>query len=792
MKLFKYLLFLLFIPTFSNAQLPFYGDGLIYRLNSNVISNFDPNQPLSATNPINNTASLALNVSISGLAVGENMFANDGSYTFYACNTQSNTYYYYDGGNDTWVNTGHSYGNGSAVNPGMGGGIIYNLVGFSGEIWRYDFTGPATLLTTITDFNGGGPYDLVVDCLGNFYILKLSVSGSGQWLRKYDPTGALDHQWSLVGAANSSAGGGFAIIGDTVYWHSGSLVTAIMDANTVQVISDVTFQSSEDYANIPLGAGPLSGFHDTIFVCEPGNIEVMPTSIENLTWQVSNSNAVVSVNNDQSLSIDFTGSFKLYLEGFSACAQGNNIQDTLEVFLVEHQVTLADTLKVNGCGEYIADINSVINTSPTFIDRDILWSTAHGTITSGQGSNQPVVQMSESGYVYLTITTGPDHGNCTYEDSIYVLVTDYSINPNFDYEVIPQCNSAILKLTNNSVLSNPNTNHNFIWNFGDGTTSTQIPTVEHEYFETGFYTINLNISNQFCEKTNAQVVYITFPRTDTVNYTELVCADNMPFDFFGDIYEDYGMYTSILTNSEGCDSVVHLRLIEADTYDIYFTESICPGTEYRFGNKVLSESGIYSEQFVSRYGCDSLVTLELNVNDFELKLDAYPNPSYVGELVTFQLTANQDFTIDAWKPEWYFPYVNRTQQKVTFGEEGNYTIQVEGTSDIGCKAEVSKTIQVLPIDPTVLLPNAFSPNGDGLNDFFSPGILMERGYVVEDFSVYNRMGQLVFNAGGSINKGWDGTYLGEDCDLGVYVYVIKVRFINGMIQSFKGDVTLIR
>lgn len=786
---------LLSIYTISSwAQLPYYGDGMIYRIESNVISNYNPNLPASPTNPVNNTASLAFTFTPSGLAVGENMFSNDGTYTFYVANSQTNTYFYYDLTTNSWVNTGHSYGASSAVNPGMGGGIMYSLVGGSGQIWKYDFTGPATLLTTITDFNGGGPYDVVADCVGNFYLLKTSVSGSGQWMRQYDPNGNLLHEWSLVGANSATAGGGFAIVADTVYWHNGgNLTTALLNANTVDVINIQSFPQSSDYANIPIGAGPVVGFSDSLFVCQAGSINVVPSSTDNLSWTVSNNNASVTQNSDLNLTVDFIGSFSLYLDAFSACSQDNTIKDTLEVFLIEHQVSLADTIEINGCGTYSTMISSGITTLPSFIDKDLVWTTSHGVVTSGQGSNQIEVQMYESGYVYLSINTAPHHGGCIYKDSIYVLVTDYSIDTDFEYEVIQECNYATLQLNSSvSTLHFPSITHNYLWDFGNGLTSSQYPYVDNDYYESGYYYVSLNIENQYCNKSETKIIYINFPTSDTSTYTELVCAADMPFSFYGHVYEDYGTYESVLKNVDNCDSVVNLRLFEADTYNITIEESICPGTEFIFGGNILTQPGIYTEEFISKYGCDSVVTLYLNVNDFTLKLDSYPNPSYEGELVTFQLTGNQYFDVDSWTPIQYFPYQNRTLQKVIFENEGVYTIEVNGTSDIGCESSVSKTIQVLPIDPSVLLPSAFTPNGDGLNDFFSPKFLIERGYVLEEFSIYNRFGQRIFEGSGSTNIEWDGSYMGEPCEMGVYIYVIKVTFSNGVTKQFKGDISLIR
>lgn len=93
----------------------------------------------------------------------------------------------------------------------------------------------------------------------------------------------------------------------------------------------------------------------------------------------------------------------------------------------------------------------------------------------------------------------------------------------------------------------------------------------------------------------------------------------------------------------------------------------------------------------------------------------------------------------------------------------------------------------------VWMPTAFSPNGDGLNDYFHMlGDVKNVGFF--RMSVYNRWGQMVFSAD-DVRSGWDGRLKGKDAELGTYYYVIKLVY-NGMdgvkSQMWKGDVTLIR
>lgn len=109
--------------------------------------------------------------------------------------------------------------------------------------------------------------------------------------------------------------------------------------------------------------------------------------------------------------------------------------------------------------------------------------------------------------------------------------------------------------------------------------------------------------------------------------------------------------------------------------------------------------------------------------------------------------------------------------------------------DFGCNACDSVLIEITK-EPVVHIPNAFTPNGDGLNDIFNAWVL---GTLVDvNFSVFNRWGQKVFEST-DISMGWDGTQDGEDSDVGNYVYYFEGTDPDeGAIVRRKGVVTLIK
>ena len=89
----------------------------------------------------------------------------------------------------------------------------------------------------------------------------------------------------------------------------------------------------------------------------------------------------------------------------------------------------------------------------------------------------------------------------------------------------------------------------------------------------------------------------------------------------------------------------------------------------------------------------------------------------------------------------------------------------------------------------LMLPNAFTPNGDGINDVFR----VRYPFAVKAFilSVFNRFGQKVFETT-DISKGWDGTYLGNKQPEGSYVWIVQLTGSNGIKQTSRGVITLIK
>ncbi len=117
------------------------------------------------------------------------------------------------------------------------------------------------------------------------------------------------------------------------------------------------------------------------------------------------------------------------------------------------------------------------------------------------------------------------------------------------------------------------------------------------------------------------------------------------------------------------------------------------------------------------------------------------------------------------------------------------TYMVQGMNEWGCadSAEVTITVDQIVNEN---MPNTFTPNGDGLNDIFKiENIKFDK---LVEFSVFNRWGQMVYHNSSDATKGWDGTFNGQQCDMGVYNYSIILAEPTGKNKYFKGTVSLVR
>ncbi len=212
---------------------------------------------------------------------------------------------------------------------------------------------------------------------------------------------------------------------------------------------------------------------------------------------------------------------------------------------------------------------------------------------------------------------------------------------------------------------------------------------------------------------------------------------------------------------------------------------------------IFSNLGAGSYQIVVQDANACEITEIILVNTpFEIDVELVGNEEIIlGEAAEIQILANIPFdAIDSimWFPPNEFECPDCIEQVIYPIVTSTYSVMVMGEN--GCMAEDDITIFVDRQRP-VYIPNAFSPNGDGQNDFFQ--IFAGKSVSnIKSFLIFDRWGDAVFKAENfqpnDPAHGWDGKHRGEVLKSAVFVYFAEIEFVDGKVELFEGDVILMR
>jgi gliding motility-associated-like protein len=448
--------------------------------------------------------------------------------------------------------------------------------------------------------------------------------------------------------------------------------------------------------------------------------------------------------------------------------------------------------------------------------------------------------VNSPGTFYVTVTTP---NNCTASDTV-VVGLDTSLVADFTAELHLGCVNDTVFLTNNSQGAT-----SYSWLFGDGGYSTFQNPQPYVYFTQGIYTIRLIANNPPCADTTYFTVNTIHPLYSAFNMlnntqppTGVLDSICLGFTFstilvdtpsaswthewnWGDgtpiittptsthQYTTPGTYIlwHIVTDTLGCkDSSSHLLFVDGiPIIDYTASDSIiCVGDKISFydyltpniidfnwdfadGNVLPNihnpthtwdNAGIYNVSLnaFSTFCPDKSFSKIINVND-------YPNLSLGKDTVMCPGVTGSIFLADINNPAATYQWsTGETSNGITVTQPGHYWVKA---SNGECSTTDSIWIQR---DCYINVPNAFTPDGDGLNDYFLPRELLSSGVKTFKMDLYNRWGENIFTTTSIEGRGWDGKYNGVSQPMGVYVYVIDVEFNNNIKKTFKGNVTLIR
>lgn len=316
-------------------------------------------------------------------------------------------------------------------------------------------------------------------------------------------------------------------------------------------------------------------------------------------------------------------------------------------------------------------------------------------------------------------------------------------------------------------------------------------------FEGNTYFNNQVLQDTLFYTTGCDSVYRTinitiYPTTAITAESDTAACGMLVFE--GHTYTANTTVTDTFHTVHGCDSlyrIIHITIHPNTPVLLTIDTAACD--EVLFEGEGYQADTVLTRMYLSQWGCDSLLrTVKIHVEHFELELEAAPPDIVKGESVTLQSSGNASYQATGWYPQQWFPDQQAPSQYIKPDQDETFLVVAE--SALGCVDSASVTVKVDTIVAEVFMPNAFSPNGDGLNDRFMPRFYNQRGYKIALFTVHNRWGQEVFNGSGNNAAGWDGTYhnQGKPADSGTYFYYLKVIFLNGKQKILKGDVILIR
>lgn len=327
------------------------------------------------------------------------------------------------------------------------------------------------------------------------------------------------------------------------------------------------------------------------------------------------------------------------------------------------------------------------------------------------------------------------------------------------------------------------------------------------------------LGNTKCRVISAEKVITVVPKNYIVNDT--ICV-GLSYPFGSLSLTASGTYIDTFTTVHGCDSIVELNLTVAPNDLAGAFTRIPPSCDYIIDGQLRIDSvlrgvapytflldgvplpsgqttpslapGNYLFSIQDAIGCtlDTLLTVPATP---PFTIDLGPDiTGVVGDTFVIVTQSNGTVTDYTWIPDSLFNCITGCSP-ITIQPQQSQSVVLVATSDKDCVATDTLNI-TLSIEREVYFPNAFTPNGDGLNDVFAPVSQYPQAQEVALLLIYNRWGEVVYQGenlslqGG--NQGWDGTLEGEPAESGAYVYVATIRFFDDTEEQYYGYITLLR
>lgn len=376
------------------------------------------------------------------------------------------------------------------------------------------------------------------------------------------------------------------------------------------------------------------------------------------------------------------------------------------------------------------------------------WDFGDGT-PSNIGENTSHIYATPGIYI-VTLSVEGD-GGCTGIDeatSLVEVLPPPVLEPSFDNIQLGACNELTVDLTNTSI----GDIDNYSWDLGDGNASVAENLI-HVYNGEGTYTITLTVSEDFCgvEESISQTVAIE-------DYEEFELGENIPLCY-------YSPAVAINAGLGGQNASYSWSTNEE-------TQSIS-----------VTEAGIYSVE-VELNGCTFQDAVQVSIApEISIEKTEVLCKGAAHSIEIPYLGGSNHFWITTDESDIYTNIINDGLYEFTF------------TDAYGCEQAGSIDVILQDNEPTIFIPNAFTPNGDGLNDVFKP---VNANLDEYSFKVYNRWGNVVFETEDTDDY-WQGEQLEGNGNEGYYVpvgvYTYEIRYssnCNTEAKDFIGQISVVR
>lgn len=575
------------------------------------------------------------------------------------------------------------------------------------------------------------------------------------------------------------------------------------------------------------------------------------------------SNNIVESNSSGVFSFDASGGMQYGNTYFITVAVGDSLNGSVDLddpciqFTTQLEVSwfeypnadIEQDIDTLTCDQTTVDLEA-INDSPNVIYE---WSSNNGEILTGTENNR-IAQVLAPGRYDLLVTDTVS--SCS--SNSFIWVTENVEVPDVEILDPSELNCIVTEIPLEGFVSAPVSDYTVEW-FGPGIVSNE-NEIQILVNEPGEYTLQVTDLSNGCTGSDIVVVNsdIDEPIAIASVNDELDCSTDEVVvsgegSSEGSAYEyswvvlgpqgniingqnsieatvnEAGIYEFTVVNlDDGCESKDTVEVIEitdvitaveVSTTDLncfgdrdgsILIEEVIGGTPpylYSFDGGPFGNSaelfnvnpGEYFFEVRDARGClfmDSVVITEPPLLTVDLGEDLIVE---LGEMVTLFADVNTDPNFIAfwnWNPIVDVQCPNCQEQK--FSPERDTIINIEVVDSAGCVATDHIEIEV-NLTRTLFIPNAFSPNGDGINDFFGVYTQPAKIRSIPVFRIFDRWGEQLFerenlDAPVELNStnSWDGTFNGELMQVGVYVYYIEVEFVDGKVEVYQGDFLLAR